>query len=581
MLSELRIENFAIIDHLELAIKPGLTTFTGETGAGKSIILDAISALLGGRVDNTAIRAGAERASVEGVFHLSEANRGILTEILTREELLDDTEVLTLARELRQNGRSVGRVNGRSVSLGLLAEIGEYLVDIHGQTEHLSLLKVRQHLTLLDKYAGCQAEFETYHTLYRQLRRVQKDLADLRRSEQDAARKIDLLEFQAGEIETARLLEDEEDGLRQERTRLANAENLSSLAQQVISLLEEGTPEAPAAADLLGQAAAALDALVRIDSGQTNAAAQLRTLQEMAEETSRELRMYLETIEFNPRRLEQVEERLDLIQRLKRKYGGTVAAVLAYARSARAELETITHASERIAELEVEEKDLLEKLAAAAAALSAQRQQAAQSLAKGVEVELDDLNMAGAQFAVDIQRHPDPHGLALEGGQTAAFDENGVDQVEFLIAPNPGEGLKPLVKIASGGETSRLMLALKNVLTSADSIPTLIFDEIDQGIGGRAGSIVGEKLWQLGAHHQVLCVTHLPQLAVYGDQHYSVRKLVEAGRTVTRVAVLDGDTRLEELAGMLGAVTETNLKAANESLKKARERAETLQKKRA
>lgn len=576
MLSELRIENFAIIDRLELAFKPGLTTFTGETGAGKSIILDAISALLGGRVDNTAIRAGAERAIVEGVFHLPDASRAILTAVLQREELLDDADSLTLARELRQNGRSVGRVNGRSVSLGLLAEIGEYLVDIHGQTEHLSLLKVRQHLTLLDKYAGCQAEFETYHTLYRQLRRVQKDLADLRRSEQDAARKIDLLEFQAGEIETARLLEDEEDGLRQERTRLANAENLSSLAQQAIALLEEGTPEAPAAADLLGQAAAALDALARIDNGQAEAAAQLRALQDTAEDTSRGLRGYLESIEFNPHRLEQVEERLDLIQRLKRKYGGTITAVLAFARSARAELETITHASERIAELESEEKNLLDKLAKAAAALSAQRQQAAVSLAKAVEVELDDLNMAGAQFAVAIQRRPDPHGLALEDGQAIAFDENGVDQVEFLIAPNPGEGLKPLVKIASGGETSRLMLALKNVLTSADSIPTLIFDEIDQGIGGRAGSIVGEKLWQLGVHHQVLCVTHLPQLAVYGDQHYSVRKLVDAGRTVTRVAVLDGDARLEELAGMLGAVTETNLTAARESLQKARQRADSL-----
>jgi len=297
-------------------------------------------------------------------------------------------------------------------------------------------------------------------------------------------------------------------------------------------------------------------------------------LQNAVAEIRRELRLYLHPIEFNPRRLEQVEERLDLIHRLKRKYGGSIEAVLAFARSARQELETIAHATERIAELEEKEKDLRQQLAELAARLSQIRQTAAAQLAKAVEAELADLSMAGARFSVDLRTQPDPHGLSLNGaGDPLAFDENGVDQVEFLIAPNPGEGLKPLVKIASGGETSRLMLALKRVLTQADSIPTLIFDEIDQGIGGRVGAVVGEKLWLLARQHQVLCVTHLPQLAAFGDQHFSVRKEVEGGRTSTRVELLEGDARLIELAQMLGAVTQVNLNAARETLHMAQARA--------
>lgn len=574
MLTELRIQNFAIIQSLELTLQPGLTTFTGETGAGKSIILDAITALLGGRAEPAFIRAGAERANIEAFFLIPPVSRPLILELLRREDLLEDEESILISREIRLNGRSTARVNGHSVSVTLLRELGSFLVDIHGQSEHLSLLNVRQHLNLLDRFAASNEPLAAYQQVYRELRRTQKELETLRRSEQDAARRSDLLEYQAREIEEARLQAGEEETLRQERNRLANAENLSSLAQEALNLLDEGLPDSPALTDLLGQVIQALEGLARIDAEQNRLAEQALLINDTLAEISRDLRLYLDTIEFNPRRLEQVEERLDLIHRLKRKYGGSIEAVLAFARSARQELETIAHATERIAELEEKEKDLRQQLAELAGRLSQIRQTAAAQLAKAVEAELADLSMAGARFSVDLRTQPDPHGLSLNGaGDPLAFDENGVDQVEFLIAPNPGEGLKPLVKIASGGETSRLMLALKRVLTQADSIPTLIFDEIDQGIGGRVGAVVGEKLWLLARQHQVLCVTHLPQLAAFGDQHFSVRKEVEGGRTSTRVELLQGDARLIELAQMLGAVTQINLNAARETLQMAQARA--------
>jgi DNA repair protein RecN (Recombination protein N) len=271
-----------------------------------------------------------------------------------------------------------------------------------------------------------------------------------------------------------------------------------------------------------------------------------------------------------------VEERLDVLHKLQRKYGGTIEAALAFAETAREELDAIAHATERIAELQKQEQAQLAELALRAAELSRLRQEAAKRLEQGIERELSDLSMAGARFAVDFRTDPDPSGLPMGDGKTAAFDTSGCDRIEFLIAPNPGEGLKPLVKIASGGETSRLMLALKNEMAQADFVPTLIFDEIDQGIGGRIGSVIGEKLWQLGRRHEVLCVTHLPQLAAFGDQHFSVRKEVEAGRTTTSVRSLDDPSRMEELALMLGSLSEANRTAARETLAAARKRASRL-----
>ncbi|GAB4577752.1 MAG: DNA repair protein RecN [Anaerolineales bacterium] len=570
MLTELRITNFAIIDHLELRFDTGLITFTGETGAGKSIIIDAIEALLGGRIDATWVRAEADRAIVEGDFHIPEAVREAVHAILAREDLLDEAGYLTLTREIRLQGRSLARVNGRTANVSLLRELGEYLVDVHGQSEHLSLLRVNEHLRLLDGYAGVEAPYAAYRATYNALRKVQQDLHNLREAERDAARRADLLTYQLEEIESARLKPDEEEDLKQERTRLANAESLATLAQQTLFLLDEGDPEAQAVTDQLGQAMQALNQLGRTDPSQAGLGERLTEIFEAITDLARDLRDYLESIEFNPRRLEQVEERLDLIHNLKRKYGATISAVLEFAAKARTELEDITEAEERITELETQQGKLLGELGQRGQTLSAARRKAAAQMGRAIENELNDLRMAGARFEVDFQVAHDPNGVPLADGTKVAYGPHGLETVQFLIAPNPGEGLKPLARIASGGETSRLMLALKNVLAKADHTPTLIFDEIDQGIGGRVGTVVGQKLWQLGQQHQVLCITHLPQLAAFGQQHYRVQKAVHDGRTSTLVEPLEGHKRLQELALMMGDVSEGTLQSAQEILHGAR-----------
>jgi DNA repair protein RecN (Recombination protein N) len=334
-------------------------------------------------------------------------------------------------------------------------------------------------------------------------------------------------------------------------------------------VLDEGTPEAPAATDLVGQAVQSLAKLAQIDTPQNTISEQAAAIEENLADLSHSLRNYLEAIEYNPKRLDEVEERLDLIHRLERKYGGSIESVIAFAADARRQLETITTASSRIAELQEAESAALAKLSEQGQSLSQKRKEATEKMSNSIEVELDDLRMAAARFAVDFQTRPDPEGVPLPDGSRIAFDGNGLDKVEFLVAPNPGEGLKPLVKIASGGETSRLMLALKNVLARADQVPTLIFDEIDQGIGGRVGGTVGEKLWCLGRAHQVMVITHLPQLAVFGDQHFQVQKIVEDGRTVTHLTELTGEPRTLELAQMLGEVTEGTLRSAHDILQSA------------
>jgi DNA repair protein RecN (Recombination protein N) len=569
MLTELHIQNFAIIDQLDLDFGPGLVILTGETGAGKSIIMDALDVLLGGRADVTSIRSEADLARVEGTFKFSGPERSAAIEILKREELLDDPDYVTLMREVRREGRSVARINGRVAGLPLLKELGEFLVDIHGQSEHLSLLNVRAHLGLLDRYAGIESNLAAYHKSYQHLLGLRRELHGLRLAQQDAERRTEMLTFQAGEIEAARVRHAEDTELKQERDRLANAEALATLAQDALTVLEDGTSESPAATDLIGRAVQSLGKLAQIDAAQHGLAEQSITMEETLAELARDLRNYLEAIEYNPKRLEEAEERLDLIHRLERKYGGSIESVLAFAADARKQLETISTASTRIAELETAEAAARAKLSEHGLALSKERKEAAGKMSKAIEVELDDLHMASARFGVDFQTRPDPEGVPLPDGTRIAFDGNGLDKVEFLVEPNPGEGLKPLAKTASGGETSRLMLALKNVLARADQIPTLIFDEIDQGIGGRVGGVVGEKLWNLGRAHQVMVITHLPQLAAFGDQHFQVQKIIEKGRTLTRLTRLVGEPRTLELAQMLGAVTEGTIRSAHDLLQSA------------
>jgi len=569
MLKELRIENFAIIDSIELSFGSGLTAFTGETGAGKSILLDAIEALMGGRAESTMIRANAERANLEAVFSIPEQNRKQILDLLAAEELLDYDHEVIFNREIRRNGRNTARINGHTVSVTLMREIGSYLVDIHGQSEHLSLLTVRQHLDLLDRYADNAVLLEAYQKVYRNVKKVRSELETLRKTEQDAARQIDLLSYQIQEIDAAKLEPGEEESLRVELNRLANAEKLASLAQTAFTLLEESTPDTQSVSGLLGEANRSIQRLAQIDNELENLLEQGESAAAQLADVSLSLQDYIDQIEFNPNRLIETENRLVLITTLKKKYGPDEQAIIDFAEQAREQLENISHAEENIADLEKEESRLMEELRAAALELSESRQTAARSLGQQVEKELADLKMAGARFSVALDHKPDEKGVPIDGETIVRFTSNGIDMAEFLIAPNPGEGFKPLVKIASGGETSRLMLALKNVLAKADTIPVLIFDEIDQGIGGRVGAIVGEKLWQLGGNHQVFCVTHLAQLAAYGNQHFHVYKKIDQERTHTLVEDLKGANRLTELALMFGNDSEANRTAAREAIETA------------
>ena len=573
MLKELTIQNFAIIQDLRLEFKAGLTTFTGETGAGKSIMLDALEVLTGGRTDSTMIRSGADTAYLEAVFQIPESNRAEIQLILDEEGLNEEgQDDLIFSREMRKEGRNVARVNGHSVAISILRDLGSYLVDIHGQSEHLSLLKVKEHIHLLDRYCSNEELLADYKHSYREWTHIARELQELRKAETDAARQQDLLHYQIQEIEAAALKEGEDEELQAELNRLANAEKLATLCQKATTLLESSDAEAACAIEQMGEVGQALARIAEIDQSAAELALQSETVLALIDDISRGLQDYIDTVEYNPKRLEQVENRISLINSLKRKYGASITDIMKFAENAKQQLDRITHAEERIAELEADEKELLAVLAQKALLLSHNRQTFAQQLGDKIEQELADLRMAGAQFKADIQHIPDKNGLPLPDGEKVHFDDSGIDKVEFLIAPNPGEGLKPLVKIASGGETSRLMLALKNVLAKADTIPTLIFDEIDQGIGGRIGAIVGEKLWQLGRAHQVLCVTHLPQLAAYGVQHYHVRKLVLDGRTITQVDDMLGDARVHELAAMFGGDSEANRTAASQALASAAER---------
>lgn len=598
MLRELHIQDFAIIDELHLTLEPGFNILTGETGAGKSILIDAVTLLLGGRADMTSLRAGAERARVEGLFILPPAQQDLLAALLEREGLEgDQSDSLWLSRELRANGRAVARVNGRMVSLNIMREIAEALVDVHGQSEHLSLLRVREHLNLLDRLAGLGDLRAQVETVVGEVQAIRRELHHLRQSERERMQRMDLLRFQVGEIGEARLQPQEMEELEAELVRLANAEQLTSLAAGLVTLLEEGEESAPSVLDLLGQGQRDMGALARIDGTLAPAAQTLEEVGYQLEDVARTLRSYLGDVEFNPKRLAWVEARLSLLRQLERKYGGSIVDVIAYGKTVAAELETLEHSDERIGDLATQEADLLKTCAGLCEALSQKRQAAAAALCKGVEGELNDLRMSGARLGVAFRWRQTDAGLpvsralpatltvtdaglesdALPSVTQAAFDSTGMDEVEFLVAPNVGEGLKPMTRIASGGETARLMLALKTVLSRADRTPTLIFDEIDQGIGGRIGAVVGAKLWQLTmAHttpespgHQVLCITHLPQLAGFGDSHFQVHKQIVEGRTLTQVTRLEPEARVGELAQMLGTLGEAAHQGALEILEQA------------
>lgn len=570
MLSELRIQNFAIIDHMDVRFANGFNVITGETGAGKSIIVDAVELLLGGRADADFIRSGSDKALVEGDFTLSTRLQTLLKPLLEAENVeLERPDVLTLTREVRTNGRNVCRVGGTTVNLQFFRDVASVLVDIHGQSEHLSLLESSHHQVLLDRYATLDKDQMALAGLVTHIGRVRSEIQTLEQDKAALERRADLLRFQIEEIRAVNPQAGEEETLNEESVRLANSEQLVTLTAEVQAALDGDDDSVISAVPLLSQVEALLGKLARIDPRFEEHQATAQTIFEETVELAREMQRYAEHLEHNPRRLNEVEDRLDAFNRLKRKYGATIEAVLVHREKAEKELGTISNSSERLNELRAEEESLLRKIGTAATSLSAARQTAAGRLSKGVEGELADLRMEGTRFEVQITQSEDPAGCYV-GDKRLKFDETGVDDIEFVMAANRGEPLRPLAKVASGGETARIMLALKGVLSRADSTPTLIFDEIDQGIGGRVGSVVGQKLWRLTEDHQVLCITHLAQLAGFGDAHFKVKKGQRGDRTVTTIQELNDRARVEELAEMLGAETLSAKQSAHDILMLAR-----------
>lgn len=620
MLHELHIRSFAIIDDLHIQFGPGLNVLTGETGAGKSIIIDALGLLLGDRANADWVRSGREVAEIEATFRLGSASSspdekktvadavdynledvGLQIYQILDEGGLDDPDNrgwLTLSREVRVTGRNVCRVNGRAVSVQVLSEIASLLVDVHGQGEHLTLLQPKTHVNLLDRYAGLFPLRRKIAALVSQLRRVRAELSELNQDERMIAQRIDMLAFQVDEIRQAELKPNEDVALENERRRLSNAETLLSLAHGARALIsEEGDQESPCALDLLGEAFSRVEKLARIDPEMDSLAVDSQSLLEQLNEVARGLEDYAETLEFDPYRLQEVEDRINLLENLKRKYGDTIEHVIEFGAGAEEELDELENWEGKTEALEAKETDLLHQIGELGADLSAKRQVAGAKLARQIEGELAELKLEKTRCGVAVEQVESSNGAFHPDGRRVNFDTTGIDRIELLLSTNPGEPLRPVARIASGGETARIMLAIKSVLASADATPTLIFDEIDQGIGGRVGAVVGQKLWALTngtpdrmltkrsskrkaasssettpkqTGHQVLCITHLPQLAAYGDQHFTVNKQVLAvngqERTSTVVSRLDGESQIAELMQMLGATTKAGRQSVEEML---------------
>lgn len=569
MLAELVVRNFAVIEEVRVSFCPGLNVLTGETGAGKSLIIDAVGALLGSRLDADTVRTGAQSAQVEGLFVLSEDVRRQVEASLEEAGVQVEDE-LVVVREVSSAGRNLARVNGRTVPLSLLREIGRRLVDVHGQSEHLSLLDTRRHLEFVDAFGGLLERRAQVAGAVARVRSLRRELESLARDEREAARERDLLEYQLQEIEAADLRPGEEEELKEERERLAHAQALQEAAQSAYHSLYAA--EGYSAFDMLGRAQSSLRAVANLDRRLADILSSLESIAAELEDAARALRAYAAQVEHDPRRLEQVEERLEAIARLKRKYGGTVEDVLEYARQARQRLSRLVSAEEERERLEAALREAEEEAARLALALSEARQEAARSLEEVVARELADLALGHVGFQVALAQEEDDEGLPA-GGRRLAFDETGVDRVAFFVATNPGEPPRPLARIASGGEMSRFLLALKGALAAADPVPTLVFDEIDVGIGGRSAEVVGRKLWALSRRHQVLCVTHLPQIAAYADAHYRVTKEVVLGRAFSQVQALSEPEQAAELASMLGGPrpSERMLASARELVSRARQ----------
>lgn len=575
MLLDLRVKDFGIIEEIDWSPSPGLNVITGETGAGKSLVIDAVAALLAGKVDEEVIRHGADAACLEGVFAVT-GKASPLRELLTEKGLAgDDGEILLLSAEFRRQGRSILRVNRQAVPRTLLNQIGRFFIDIHGQSEHLSLLKKEYQLDFLD---ACAHSLELRHNFSAKaeaLSRAEQELKTLLEAERDRARREEFLRFQVEEIKGAKLREDEEAEMEKERNILTSCEKLKNAAYETYRAIygDESSINGSSALDRLNEAVRAISSYVKLDASLKPHLDFLEETVHGLEEAARDIHSYGDRLEYDPSRLEEIESRRELIRDLKRKYGQTIPEILSYLAKSERELAGLVHSTERRSQLEVTLQTLKKEMGEIADALSRKRALAARKLTTEVKKELRDLGMSQVDFTVAITREPAPEGIPLPDGGHCAFNKSGVDDVEFLVSTNPGEPLKPLAKIASTGEISRFMLAMKSALSGADNIPVLIFDEIDMGVGGRSGEVLGKKLWRLARHRQVICVTHLPQIAAFADAHYAVHKETAGKRTLSKIEPLNGETRLREIAAMLAGprYSDATLNNARELMQKAQD----------
>lgn len=544
MLSSLQIENVAVIQKAEVHFEPGLNVLTGETGAGKSILIDSINAILGNRTSKDLVRTGAAKAVIRAAFE--QVPPAVLDKL--EQSGYERSEALLLSREITAEGKSSCRINGMPATAAVLRELCGGLININGQHDSVGLLNPAHHLDILDDYAQNRTVFQEYYTLYRELVRVKRELDALITDEAEKQRKIDLLQYQVQEIEDAGLTAGEEQTLENRRKVLSNASAIRDRLAQSYALLS-GSDDAAGAVDLLGEASNAVDAAAQLDPALTAAAGQLLDLYYNAKDVAADLIGRLDTYDTNDAELDEVEQRLDLLYRLKRKYGSTVEDVIAFGQKAREELDSIQNSQQRHDALQAEKLRLYAKAREKAEALTQTRLKAFEELNTRISGTLDFLNMPGVRMTLRHTRGP--------------LASHGQDSIEFYISTNPGEAPKPLAKIASGGELSRITLAIKNAMADKDAVPTVIYDEIDSGVSGKAAGRIGEVLRQSAQGHQILCITHTAQIAALADCHLLIQKNVSNERTYTEIHPLDENGRVEALARLISGDHVTDLSRAN------------------
>lgn len=544
MLSSLQIENVAVIQKAEVHFEPGLNVLTGETGAGKSILIDSINAILGNRTSKDLVRTGAAKAVIRAAFE--QVPSAVLDKL--EQSGYERSEALLLSREITAEGKSSCRINGMPATAAVLRDLCGGLININGQHDSVGLLNPAHHLGILDDYAQNRTVFQDYYTLYRKLVQVKRELDALITDEAEKQRKIDLLQYQVQEIEDAGLTAGEEQTLENRRKVLSNASAIRDRLAQSYALLS-GSDDAAGAVDLLGEASNAVDAAAQLDPALSAAAGQLLDLYYNAKDVAADLIGRLDAYDTNDAELDEVEQRLDLLYRLKRKYGSTVEDVIAFGQKAREELDNIQHSQQRYDTLQAEKLRLYAKAREKAEVLTQTRLKAFEELNTRISGTLDFLNMPGVRMTLRHTRGP--------------LASHGQDSVEFYISTNPGEAPKPLAKIASGGELSRITLAIKNAMADKDAVPTVIYDEIDSGVSGKAAGRIGEVLRQSAQGHQILCITHTAQIAALADCHLLIQKNVSNERTYTEIHPLDENGRVEALARLISGDHITELSRAN------------------